>query len=31
MTGGPSQMHAFQKNEIALWKRIVTQAKVAQQ
>lgn len=28
MTGGPSQMHSFQKNEIALWKRIVNQAKV---
>ena len=28
MTGGPAQMHEFQKNEIALWKRIVTQAKV---
>ena len=31
MTGGPAQMHAFQKNEIALWKRIVIQAKVPQQ
>ena len=31
MTGGPKQMHEFQKNEIALWKRIVTQAKVPQQ
>jgi tripartite-type tricarboxylate transporter receptor subunit TctC len=31
MTGGPAQMHEFQKNEIALWKRIVTQAKVPQQ
>lgn len=31
MTGGPAQMHAFQKNEIALWKRIVQQAKVPQQ
>jgi tripartite-type tricarboxylate transporter receptor subunit TctC len=28
MTGGPAQMHEFQKNEIALWKRIVQQAKV---
>jgi len=28
MTGGPAQMHEFQKNEIALWKRIVKQAKV---
>ena len=28
MTGGPAQMHEFQKNEIALWKRIVVQAKV---
>ncbi|SDM05543.1 Tripartite-type tricarboxylate transporter, receptor component TctC [Oryzisolibacter propanilivorax] len=28
MTGGPAQMHAFQKQEIALWKRIVVQAKV---
>jgi len=28
MTGGPAQMADFQKNEIALWKRIVTQAKV---
>ncbi len=28
MTGGPAQMHEFQKAEIALWKRIVTQAKV---
>ncbi len=28
MTGGPAQMHTFQKNEIALWKRIVIQAKV---
>lgn len=28
MTGGPAQMHDFQKNEIALWKRIVQQAKV---
>ncbi|MET1116864.1 MAG: tripartite tricarboxylate transporter substrate binding protein [Comamonas sp.] len=31
MTGGPQQMHAFQKDEIALWKRIVQQAKVPQQ
>ena len=28
MTGGPAQMHEFQKNEIALWKRIVVRAKV---
>lgn len=28
MTGGPEQMHTFQKNEIALWKRIVQQAGV---
>ena len=28
MTGGPTQMHEFQKNEIALWKRIVQKAKV---
>ena len=28
MTGGPAQMHEFQKGEIALWKRIVQQAKV---
>ena len=28
MTGGPAQMHEFQKNEIALWKRIVQKAKV---
>ena len=28
MTGGPQQMREFQKNEIALWKRIVVQAKV---
>ena len=28
MTGGPQQMRDFQKNEIALWKRIVIQAKV---
>lgn len=28
MTGGPAQMHEFQKQEIALWKRIVQQAKV---
>ena len=28
MTGGPAQMGEFQKKEIALWKRIVTQAKV---
>ncbi len=31
MTGGPAQMHEFQKNEIDLWKRIVQQAKVPQQ
>ena len=31
MTGGPAQMHEFQKNEIALWKRVVQQAKVPQQ
>lgn len=31
MTGGPAQMHEFQKNEIALWKRIVVKAKVPQQ
>ncbi len=31
MTGGPAQMQAFQKSEIALWKRIVQQAKVPQQ
>ncbi|WP_313302716.1 tripartite tricarboxylate transporter substrate binding protein [Diaphorobacter sp.] len=31
MTGGPQQMREFQKNEIALWKRIVVQAKVPQQ
>ncbi|MVW78808.1 Bug family tripartite tricarboxylate transporter substrate binding protein [Bordetella sp. 02P26C-1] len=30
MTGGPSQMRTFQENEIALWKRIVAQAKVPQ-
>ena len=28
MTGGPAQMQEFQKNEIALWKRILQQAKV---
>lgn len=28
MTGGPAQMREFQKKEIALWKRIVQQAKV---
>ena len=28
MTGGPAQMREFQKNEIALWKRIVAQARV---
>lgn len=28
MTGGPAQMHDFQKGEIDLWKRIVQQAKV---
>ncbi|RKJ99331.1 Bug family tripartite tricarboxylate transporter substrate binding protein [Alicycliphilus denitrificans] len=28
MTGGPAQMHDFQRKEIALWKRIVSQAKV---
>jgi len=31
MTGGPAQMRDFQKNEIALWKRIAQQAKVPQQ
>lgn len=31
MTGGPSQMRDFQRNEIALWKRIVKQTKVPQQ
>lgn len=31
MTGGPSQMHEFQKNEIALWQRIVKKAGVPQQ
>ncbi len=31
MTGGPEQMRQFQQKEIALWKRIVTQAKVPQQ
>ena len=31
MTGGPAQMHEFQKNEIALWKRIVQKANVPQQ
>ncbi len=31
MTGGPSQMHEFQKNEIALWQRIVKKANVPQQ
>ena len=31
MTGGPAQMHEFQKNDIALWKRIVQQAGVPQQ
>ncbi|MGY6269692.1 Bug family tripartite tricarboxylate transporter substrate binding protein [Achromobacter denitrificans] len=31
MTGGPDQMRTFQKNEIALWKRIVTKAQVPQQ
>lgn len=31
MTGGPEQMRQFQRKEIALWKRIVTQAKVPQQ
>jgi len=31
MTGGPAQMREFQKNEIALWKRIARQAKVPQQ
>ncbi|MNE48405.1 Tripartite tricarboxylate transporter family receptor [compost metagenome] len=31
MTGGPEQMRQFQQGEIALWKRIVTQAKVPQQ
>ncbi|GAO25805.1 TctC protein [Alicycliphilus sp. B1] len=24
MTGGPAQMHDFQRKEIALWKRIVS-------
>ena len=28
MTGGPAQMREFQQKEIALWKRIVQQAKV---
>ncbi|WP_280188633.1 Bug family tripartite tricarboxylate transporter substrate binding protein [Delftia sp. PS-11] len=28
MTGGPAQMRDFQRDEIALWKRIVSQAKV---
>lgn len=28
MTGGPAQMRDFQKKEIALWKRVVAQAKV---
>jgi len=28
MTGGPAQMREFQRGEIALWKRIVQQAKV---
>lgn len=28
MTGGPQQMREFQQQEIALWKRIVRQAKV---
>ena len=31
MTGGPEQMRQFQQKEIALWQRIVTQAKVPQQ
>jgi len=31
MTGGPAQMRTFQTQEIALWKRIVVQAKVPQQ
>lgn len=31
MTGGPAQMHEFQKNEIALWKRIVEKAHVQRQ
>jgi len=31
MTGGPAQMHEFQQNEIALWKRIVQKAHVPQQ
>ena len=31
MTGCPAQMHEFQKNEIALWKRIVQKAHVPQQ
>ena len=28
MSGGPAQMQQFQANEIALWKRIATQAKI---
>lgn len=31
MTGGPAQMHEFQKKEIALWQRIVQKAHVPQQ
>ena len=28
MSGGPEQMRQFQADEIALWKRIATQAKM---
>ena len=28
MSGGPEQMRQFQADEIALWKRIATQAKI---
>lgn len=31
MTGGPAQMHEFQKKEIALWQHIVQKANVPQQ
>jgi tripartite-type tricarboxylate transporter receptor subunit TctC len=31
MRGGPQEMRAFQQDEIRLWKRIATQAKVEQQ
>jgi tripartite-type tricarboxylate transporter receptor subunit TctC len=31
MKGGPEQMAAFQKSEIALWKRVATLAKIEQQ